>query len=219
MPYLPNGYSLDVLLNPLGVPSRMNVGQILECLLGFAGQIFQTKFQILCFDEIYGYEASRSFIYSKLFESCKKTGQKWLLSKESPGKFHLFDGRNGELFHQSILVGSTYLMKLIHIVDEKIHARATGPYSLITQQPLRGRAKHGGQRFGEMEVWALQGFGIAYAIQELLTVKSDDLQGRNQIMQTLLKNTPFKFGTPESLRVVLRELQCLCLCLQLEITP
>nr|BBN51372.1 DNA directed RNA polymerase beta subunit b [Halimeda borneensis] len=218
MPYLPNGHSLDVLLNPLGVPSRMNVGQIFECLLGFAGQIFQTKFQILCFDEIYGYEASRSFIYSKLFESCKKTGQKWLLSKENPGKFHLFDGRSGELFHQSILVGSTYLMKLIHIVDEKIHARATGPYSLITQQPLRGRAKHGGQRFGEMEVWALQGFGIAYAIQELLTVKSDDLQGRNQIMQTLLKNTPFKFGTPESLRVALRELQCLCLCLQLEIS-
>ena len=211
MPYLPSGYPLDVLLNPLGVPSRMNVGQIFECLLGFAGQIFQTKFQVLCFDEIYGYEASRSLVYSKLFEACKKTKQKWLLSKESPGKLHLFDGRTGELFNQSILVGSTYLMKLIHIVDEKIHARSTGPYSLITQQPLRGRAKHGGQRFGEMEVWALQGFGISYAIQELLTVKSDDLQGRNQIMHTLLKNTPFRFGTPESLRVVLRELQCLCL--------
>ena len=216
MPYLPNGFPLDVLLNPLGVPSRMNVGQIFECLLGFAGQIFQTSFQVLCFDEIYGYEASRSLIYSKLFESCKKTKQKWLLSKERPGKLHLFDGRTGELFNQSILVGSTYLMKLLHIVDEKIHARATGPYSLITQQPLRGRAKHGGQRFGEMEVWALQGFGIAYAIQELLTVKSDDLQGRNKIMQTLLKNTPFKFGTPESLRVVLRELQCLCLQLEIK---
>nr|AOP19035.1 RNA polymerase b-subunit [Halimeda discoidea] len=216
MPYLPNGDSLDVLLNPLGVPSRMNVGQIFECLLGFAGQIFQTKFEVLCFDEIYGYEASRSLIYSKLFSSCKTTGQKWLFSKQNPGKFHLFDGRNGELFNQSILVGCPYLMKLIHIVDEKIHARSTGPYSFVTQQPLRGRAKKGGQRFGEMEVWALEGFGSAYAIQELLTVKSDDLQGRNKIMQTLLKNTSFKFGTPESLRVTLRELQCLCLCLKLE---
>ena len=215
MPYLVSGDTLDVLLNPLGVPSRMNVGQIFECLLGFTGQIFHTKFQILCFDEIYGYEASRSFIYSKIFELCQKTRQKWLFSKKTPGKLNLFDGRNGQLFHQSVMVGSTYLMKLIHIVDEKIHARGTGPYSLITQQPLRGRAKHGGQRFGEMEVWALQGFGSAYTLQELLTVKSDDLQGRNQIMQTLLKNTPLHFGTPESLRVVLRELQCLCLDLQL----
>lgn len=215
MPYLPNGSSLDVILNPLGVPSRMNVGQILECLLGFAGKIFYTKFQVLCFDEIHGYEASRSYIYSKLFEACKKTQQKWIFSKKNPGKLHLFDGRNGSIFHQSVMVGVTYLMKLIHIVDEKIHARATGPYSLITQQPLRGRAKHGGQRIGEMEVWALQGFGCAYTLQELLTIKSDDLHGRKQIMQALLKNTPLKFGTPESFRVVLRELQCLCLDLQL----
>ena len=219
MPYLVSGDTLDVLLNPLGVPSRMNVGQILECLLGFTGQIFHTKFQILCFDEIYGYEASRSFIYSKIFELCQKMRQKWLFSKKTPGKLNIFDGRNGQLFHQSVMIGSTYLMKLIHIVDEKIHARGTGPYSLITQQPLRGRAKHGGQRFGEMEVWALQGFGSAYTLQELLTVKSDDLQGRNQIMQTLLKNTPLRFGTPESLRVVLRELQCLCLDLQLSTIP
>ena len=218
MPYLSNGCTLDVLLNPLGVPSRMNVGQILECLLGFTGQIFHTKFRVLCFDEIYGYESSRSFIYSKLFELCKKTRQKLFLSKKTPGKFNLFDGRNGQLFYQSITVGSTYLMKLIHVVDEKIHARGTGPYSLITQQPLRGRAKHGGQRIGEMEVWALQGFGSAYTLQELLTVKSDDLYGRNQILQTLLKNTPLRFGTPESLRVVLRELQCLCLDLQLSDT-
>lgn len=215
MPYFSNGCTLDVLLNPLGVPSRMNVGQILECLLGFTGKIFHTKFRVLCFDEIYGYESSRSFIYSKLFELCQKTRQKWFLSKKAPGKFHLFDGRNGQLFYQSVMVGSTYLMKLIHVVDEKIHARGTGPYSLITQQPLRGRAQHGGQRVGEMEVWALQGFGSAYTLQELLTVKSDDLHGRNQIMQTLLKNTPLRFGTPESLRVVLRELQCLCLDLQL----
>ena len=215
MPYGSNGYPLDIILNPLGVPSRMNVGQIFECLLGLTGQIFQTKFQVICFDEILGYEASRSFIYSKLLASCTKTGYPWLFSQKTPGKFHLFDGRTGQIFHQSVSIGSSYLMKLIHIVDEKIHARATGPYSLITQKPLRGRAHHGGQRVGEMEVWALQGFGSAYILQELLTVKSDDLQGRNQLMHTLLKNTPLRFGTPESFRVVLRELQCLCLDLQL----
>nr|YP_009130565.1 RNA polymerase beta subunit [Tydemania expeditionis]CEO91095.1 RNA polymerase beta subunit [Tydemania expeditionis] len=214
MPYLSNGWTLDVLLNPLGVPSRMNVGQIFECLLGLVGQISFTKFKVLCFDETYGYEASRSFIYSKLFQLSQNIYSKNLLSKKTPGKLKLFDGRTGQLFSQPILVGSTYLMKLIHIVDEKIHARSTGPYSLITQQPLRGRSKHGGQRLGEMEVWALQGFGSAYALQELLTVKSDDLYGRNQIMQTLFKNMPLQFGTPESLRVVIRELQCLCLDLQ-----
>lgn len=212
MPYLTNGQSIEIVLNPLGVPSRMNVGQIFECLLGLAGEIFHTKFQILCFDEMFGYESSRSFVYSKLFQSCKKTR---FFSKITPGKLHLFDGRNGQIFRQSILVGSTYIMKLIHMVDEKIHGRATGPYSLITQQPLRGRAQHGGQRFGEMEVWALQGFGSAYTLQELLTVKSDDIQGRNRLMLTLLKNRPLRFGTPESLRVVLRELQCLCLQLEL----
>ena len=215
MPYLPNGRCIDVLLNPLGVPSRMNVGQILECLLGLTGQLMKTKFKVLCFDETQGYEASRSWIYSKLLKSCYQTKQKWLFSKRTPGKFYLFDGRNGQLFHQSILVGCTYLMKLIHRVDEKIHARSTGPYSLITQQPLRGRAQKGGQRVGEMEVWALQGFGCAYTLQELLTIKSDDLQGRRKILQTLLKNTSLRFGTPETLRVVLRELQCLCLDLQL----
>lgn len=215
MPYLPNGQCIDVLLNPLGVPSRMNVGQILECLLGLTGQLMRTKFKILCFDETQGYEASRSWIYSKLLESCYQTKHKWLFSKRTPGKFYLFDGRNGQLFNQSILVGCTYLMKLIHRVDEKIHARSTGPYSLITQQPLRGRAHKGGQRVGEMEVWALQGFGSAYTLQELLTIKSDDLQGRRKILKALLKNTSLRFGTPETLRVVLRELQCLCLDLQL----
>ena len=217
MPYMVNGNTLDVVLNPLGVPSRMNVGQILECLLGFAGQIFNTQFKVLCFDEMYGYEASRSFVYSKLFESCQKTNQKWLFNKTTPGKLHLFDGRTGQPFSQSILIGNTYLMKLIHIVDEKIHARATGPYSLVTQQPLRGRAKHGGQRFGEMEVWALEGFGCAYTLQELLTLKSDDIYGRNQILQTILQSRPTQFHTPESFRVILRELQCLCLNLELSL--
>lgn len=215
MPFLLNGECLDILLNPLGVPSRMNVGQILECILGLTGHIFQTKFQTICFDEMNGYEASRSLIYSKLLKSANQTKQKWLFSKKRPGKVNIFDGRDGLIFHQSVLVGYAYIMKLIHIVDEKINARSTGAYSLITQQPLRGRAKQGGQRVGEMEVWALQGFGSAYTLQELLTVKSDDLMGRNRLMLTLLKNTPLNFGTPESLRVVLRELQSLCLDLNI----
>lgn len=215
MPFLLNGECLDILLNPLGVPSRMNVGQILECILGLTGHIFHTKFQTVCFDEMSGYEASRSFIYSKLLKSANQTKQKWLFSKKRPGKVNIFDGRDGLIFHQSVLVGYAYIMKLIHIVDEKINARSTGAYSLITQQPLRGRAKQGGQRVGEMEVWALQGFGSAYTLQELLTVKSDDLMGRNRLMLTLLKNTPLNFGTPESLRVVLRELQSLCLDLNI----
>ena len=215
MPFLLNGECLDILLNPLGVPSRMNVGQILECILGLTGHIFHTKFQTVCFDEMNGYEASRSLIYSKLLKSANQTKQKWLFSKKRPGKVNIFDGRDGLIFHQSVLVGYAYIMKLIHIVDEKINARSTGAYSLITQQPLRGRAKQGGQRVGEMEVWALQGFGSAYTLQELLTVKSDDLMGRNRLMLTLLKNTPLNFGTPESLRVVLRELQSLCLDLNI----
>jgi DNA-directed RNA polymerase subunit beta len=215
MPFLPNGECIDILLNPLGVPSRMNAGQIFECILGLSGKILQTHFQIACFDEMEGYETSRSLIYSKLLQAAQKTKQKWLFSKKTPAKVHLFDGRNGQLFDQSVLVGWAYIMKLIHIVDEKIHARSIGAYSLITQQPLRGRAKHGGQRVGEMEVWALQGFGCAYILQELLTVKSDDLLGRNRLMVTILKNTPLNFGTPESLRVVLRELQSLCIDISL----
>ena len=211
MPYLPDGKCLDILLNPLGVPSRMNVGQIFECVLGLTGRFLLTKFQVICFDELSGFEASRSLIYSKLLESSFKIKQSWIFSKRKPGKIYIFDGRTGERFHYSILIGYSYIMKLIHIVDEKVHARSTGPYSLITQQPLRGRAKHGGQRIGEMEVWALQGFGCAFTLQELLTIKSDDLIGRNRVLYTLLKNTPLNFGTPESLRVVLRELQSLCL--------
>nr|AYC64719.1 RNA polymerase b-subunit [Boodleopsis sp. FL1161] len=216
MPYCINGQTLDMVLNPLGVPSRMNVGQILECLLGFTGQIFKTKFHVTCFDEMYGYDASRSFVYSKLLELCSKTTYPWLFSKNCPGKVQLFDGRTGQAFSQSATIGSSYIIKLVHIVDEKIHARSTGPYSLVTQQPLKGRSKHGGQRIGEMEVWALQGFGCAYTLQELLTIKSDDLYGRNQILFKLIKNKPFRFGKPESFRVVLRELQSLCLNIKLK---
>nr|YP_010448265.1 RNA polymerase beta subunit [Symbiochloris sp. SG-2018]UTQ75746.1 RNA polymerase beta subunit [Symbiochloris sp. SG-2018] len=211
MPYLPDGTSIDMVLNPLGVPSRMNVGQIYECLLGLAGRYLNQNFQVRPFDELYGPEASRSVVYSKLYETRLKTGQKWLFDPNFPGKTHLFDGRTGECFDQPVTVGQAYMLKLIHLVDEKIHARSTGPYSLITQQPLRGRSQHGGQRLGEMEVWALQGFGAAYILQELLTVKSDDMRGRHQVMRSILTNDSFILGAPESFKVLIRELQSLCL--------
>nr|YP_009105929.1 beta subunit of RNA polymerase [Gloeotilopsis sterilis]AIT94793.1 beta subunit of RNA polymerase [Gloeotilopsis sterilis] len=211
MPYLPDGTAIDMVLNPLGVPSRMNVGQVFECLLGLAGLYLNQQFKIQPFDEIYGSEASRSIVYSKLYEARSKTDQTWLFTPDFPGKTILFDGRTGEFFHQPITVGQAYMLKLVHLVDEKIHARSTGPYSLVTQQPLRGRSKHGGQRLGEMEVWALEGFGAAYTLQELLTIKSDDMKGRHQVMDAILNNEPIALGTPESFKVLIKELQSLCL--------
>ena len=211
MPYLLSGQIIDVVLNPLGVPSRMNVGQLFECMLGLAGNMLDEQFTLIPFDKGHGFEASRSFVYSKLLQARQKTQQRIWLSERSPGKTVVLDGRTGQKYIQPITIGCTYILKLIHLVDEKIHARSTGPYSLITQQPLRGRSKHGGQRLGEMEVWALEGFGAAYTLQELLTVKSDDARGRNQVMETILKNTPVHRGTPESFKVLLRELQALCL--------
>ena len=211
MPYLPDGTPLDIVLNPLGVPSRMNVGQIFECLLGLAGYYLKQNYKIQPFDELYGSEASRSLVYSKLYEARVKTGQDWLFNPNFPGKTRLFDGRTGECFDQPVTVGVAYILKLIHLVDEKIHARSTGPYSLVTQQPLRGRSKMGGQRVGEMEVWSFEGFGAAYSLQEILTYKSDDLKGREQVFNSILTKQPFCIGVPESFKVLIRELQALCL--------
>mgnify|MGYP001787466901 FL=1 len=211
MPYLPDGTSLDLVLNPLGVPSRMNVGQIFESLLGLAGTYLNQCYKIQPFDEMHGSEASQSLVYSKLYEARIKTGQYWLFNPSYPGKIKLFDGRTGNCFEQPNTVGKAYILKLIHQVDEKIHARSTGPYSLITQQPLRGRSKQGGQRVGEMEVWALEGFGASYILQELLTIKSDDIDGRNNLTKSILNNKSMQCGTPESFKVLIRELQALCL--------
>lgn len=215
MPFLPDGRPLDIILNPLGVPSRMNVGQILECLLGLAGSYLKECYTINLFDEQGGSEASRSFVYSKLFEASTKTGNSWLFEPHHPGKMKLFDGRNGEPFDQAITVGSTYMLKLVHLVDDKLHARATGPYSAITQQPVRGRSRNGGQRLGEMEVWALQAYGAASILQELLTIKSDDVDGRKEAVFQIYTNKPIQFGPPESFRVLVRELQALCFDLKL----
>ena len=173
MPFLPDGTPIDIILNPLGVPSRMNVGQLYECLLGFAGHKLERRFKILPFDEMYGPEVSRILINKKLRQASIEKDEAWLFNPYSPGKMVLVDGRTGKEFENPITVGSGYMLKLIHLVDDKMHARATGPYSLVTQQPLGGKAQHGGQRFGEMEVWALEGFGAAFTLKELLTIKSD----------------------------------------------
>ena len=215
MPYLPDGTPVDIVLNPLGVPSRMNVGQILECLLGLAGRYLQESYTTNLFDEKFGAEASRSLVYSKLYEASIKTSNPWLFEPHHPGKIKLFDGRTGIPFDQPITVGCAYILKLVHLVDDKIHARATGPYSAVTQQPVRGRSRNGGQRLGEMEVWALQAYGAASTLQELLTLKSDDVEGRKQAVFRIYANKPLSSSRPESFKVLLRELQSLCFDLQL----
>ena len=211
LPFLPDGSVVDILLNPLGVPSRMNVGQLFECLLGWAGDKLERRFKVFPFDEIYGNEASRVLVYQKLSEIKKEIKPiSKLLSDSSPGKVVLKDGRSGQPFDNPITVGKPYILKLIHLVDDKIHARSIGPYSVITQQPLGGRSREGGQRFGEMEVWALEAYGAAYTLQELLTLKSDDIPGRLKAYKAIvgLHQLPSP-GIPESFRVLLRELRSL----------
>ena len=208
MPFLPDGTPIDIILNPLGVPSRMNVGQLYECLLGLAGDKLNLRFKILPFDEMYGLEMSRILINRKLRQASLIKNESWLFNPYTPGKLVLIDGRTGIRFENPVTVGNAYMLKLIHLVDDKMHARATGPYSLITQQPLRGKAQHGGQRFGEMEVWALEGFGAAFTLKELLTIKSDDMQGRNETLNAIVKGQQVpKFGIPESFKVLLHELR------------
>jgi len=212
MPYLSDGTPIDIIFNPLGVPSRMNVGQVFECLLGLAGEKLGNRFKVSPFDEVYGKEASRILINQKLKEASLKSKSKWIFNKYYPGKIMLRDGRTGEFFDNPITVGKTYILKLIHLVEDKIHARATGPYSMITEQPLAGKSQKGGQRFGEMEVWALEAYGCSNTLQELLTIKSDDIDGRNDIYESILvrkdteKPNP---SIPESFLALIRELQAL----------
>jgi DNA-directed RNA polymerase subunit beta len=216
MPYMPDGTPIDIILNPLGIPSRMNVGQIMETLLGLASDKLNKRFKVLPFDEMYQKETSRSLIISKLLAASKKENMSWIFNKKSPGRIKLIDGRTGLPFDNSVLVGKSYIVKLIHQIDDKVHARSTGPYSLITQQPLGGRSRSGGQRFGEMEVWALQAFGAAYTLQEILTMKSDDIEGRNTVLNLILKGLPVsKPNLPESFKVLICELQSLGLDISL----
>jgi DNA-directed RNA polymerase subunit beta len=213
IPYLPNGISLDLVLNPLGIPSRMNVGQIYEAVLGLAGFFLGEEFVLPSFDErSQASIVSRSLVFEKLREARIKTRQSWIFNLRQPRKLPIFDGRTGEIINQDVAVGESYILKLVHMVDNKIHARSTGSYSLITQQPLRGRARNGGQRVGEIERWALEGFGTSHILQEILTVKSDDLIGRgSRLLKALFQNRPLLIELPDTFRVLTCELQSLCL--------
>jgi DNA-directed RNA polymerase subunit beta len=197
MPFKEDGEPLQVMLNPLGVPSRMNVGQVLEVHLGLAAK------------------SKGWYIATPVFDGASEKDVIQLLKEEGypeTGKLRLRDGRTGEYFDSPVTVGYMYMLKLHHLVDDKIHARSIGPYSLVTQQPLGGKAQFGGQRFGEMEVWALEAYGAAYTLQEILTVKSDDIAGRTKTYEAIVKgqNIPTP-GIPESFKVMVKELQALCL--------
>nr|YP_010247832.1 RNA polymerase beta subunit [Adenostemma lavenia]YP_010708617.1 RNA polymerase beta subunit [Adenostemma madurense]QTJ29965.1 RNA polymerase beta subunit [Adenostemma lavenia]WCR50697.1 RNA polymerase beta subunit [Adenostemma madurense] len=213
MPYLQDGRPVDMVFNPLGVPSRMNVGQIFESSLGLAGDLLDRHYRIAPFDERYEQEASRKLVFSELYEASKQTVNPWIFEPESPGKSRIFDGRTGDPFEQPVIIGKPYILKLIHQVDDKIHGRSSGRYSRLTQQPLKGRAKKGGQRVGEMEVWALEGFGVAYILQEMLTYKSDHLRARQEVLGTIIfgGRIPTPEDAPESFRLFVRELRSLAL--------
>ena len=201
MPFLPDGSPVDIVLNPLGVPSRMNSGQLLETNLGWVCKKKGIHVATPIFDGI-----PESRIREMLIEA----------GLPETGKSILYNGRTGEPFEQPVTVGMIYMMKLHHLVSDKIHARAVGPYSLVTQQPLGGKAQYGGQRFGEMEVWALEAYSAAYALQEVLTVKSDDVSGRTRIYESIVKGENIlESGVPESFNVLIKELQNLALDVKL----
>src|SRR3989441_2176573 len=195
MPCLPDGTPVEIVLNPLGVPSRMNVGQILETHLGWAARALGIK------------------VASPVFDGASETEIKELLKKANlptSGQTMLMDGRTGEMFGSPVTVGYMYVLKLHHLVDDKIHARSIGPYSLVTQQPLGGKAQFGGQRLGEMEVWALEAYGAAYTLQEMLTVKSDDVAGRTKVYEAIVRgDDTFEAGIPESFNVLVKEMRSL----------
>jgi DNA-directed RNA polymerase subunit beta len=202
MPFLDNGQSIEVILNPLGVPSRMNMGQLFETHLGFAAKLAGINIKSPVFE---------GFPEDEIWKMMKKEG----LSED--GKFYLQDGYTGERFDSPVVVGYIYILKLMHLVADKIHARAVGPYSLVTQQPLGGKAQMGGQRFGEMEVWAAEAYGAAHLLQELLTVKSDDVAGRTRIYESIVKGENLlQAGTPESFNVLIKEMQGLGLDIRAE---
>ena len=201
LPYMENGFPIELILNPLGVPSRMNVGQILETNLGMAA------------------EATGKHMATPVFDGANEVEIRELLKEgrcSESGEIDLYDGRTGNKFRQRVMVGYIYMLKLHHLVDDKIHARSTGPYSLVTQQPLGGKAQFGGQRLGEMEVWALEAYGAAYTLQEMLTVKSDDVEGRKRMYEAIVKgDTNLNPSLPESFNVLVKELQSLAIDVEL----
>ena len=256
MPYMEDGTSVDIVLNPLGVPSRMNVGQILETHLGWAchelGKRVENMMESVkdnkastddlkaTLKDIYGdsiyaeavadlgdeelYELAGNLsngipIATPVFDGARESDINAMLDKAglpTSGQTTLFDGRTGEAFDRKVTVGYIYMLKLHHLVDEKLHARSVGPYSLVTQQPLGGKAQFGGQRFGEMEVWALEAYGAAYTLQEILTVKSDDVSGRTKVYESIVRGeSDFETGIPESFNVLVKEMRSLCLNVEL----
>jgi DNA-directed RNA polymerase subunit beta len=227
MPFLEDGTPMDILLNPLGVPSRMNVGQILETHLGWVAQVLGFNAVTPVFDgateeDILDLTEEANRLMTQRKQDLDKRGEappasELFINVPKTLKTQLYDGRTGEPFDQKATIGYMYMMKLHHLVDDKIHARATGPYSLITQQPLGGKARTGGQRFGEMEVWALEGYGAAFTLQEMLTVKSDDVEGRTKIYESMVKGqNTLEAGTPLSFDVLCNEIRGLGLNIQLE---
>ena len=202
MPFMEDGTPVDIVLNPLGVPSRMNLGQLYEAMLGWVGLVSGKKYSTPVFNGATPEQVINELTNAKL---------------PITGKAKLIDGRTGEYFDNPVTVGSAYMMKLSHMVDDKMHARSTGPYSLITQQPLGGKAQFGGQRFGEMEVWALQAYGAAHTLHEILTVKSDDVEGRSKVYNSIVRGEQMPdFSAPESFNVMIKELQGLCVDVELD---
>ena len=213
MPFLPDGKPVDIVLNPLGVPSRMNLGQLFETYLGLACKVLGLHAATPVFDGAKESDIDRLLKQARKVQENEVGGKAWI---SEDGKTILYDGRTGDPFDQRVVVGQIYMLKLHHLVTDKIHARATGPYSLVTQQPLGGKAQYGGQRMGEMEVWALEAYGVAYALQELLTVKSDDVGGRTRIYEAIVKGqNTLEAGMPESFSVLMNELRGLCLDMRL----
>jgi len=227
MPFLPDGTPVDVVLNPLGVPGRMNVGQVMETHLGWVAKSGWKSPEDAPWAQRLDPAARAAEpdtrVATPVFDGAKEDELSGMLANTIPneegvrlvgpdGKARLFDGRSGEPFPEPVSVGYIYILKLLHLVDDKMHARSTGPYSMITQQPLGGKAQFGGQRFGEMEVWALEAYGAAYCLQELLTIKSDDVLGRVKVYEAIVKgeNIP-EPGIPESFKVLIKEMQALCL--------
>jgi len=214
MPYLPDGTPVDVVLSPLSIPSRMNVGQLLEAMLGWAASVLNCQMICPVFNGAKEEEVIKMIKEAKEYLKSKGVPEKYLPTDDC--RITLYDGRTGEPFMEKVTIGNMYLMKLIHLVEDKIHARSTGPYSLITRQPLGGKAQFGGQRFGEMEVWAIEGYGAAYTLQEFLTVKSDDVIGRTKVYESIIKGeTLSEPGVPESFKVLVRELRGIGLNIEL----
>jgi DNA-directed RNA polymerase subunit beta len=212
MPFTQDGRALDIIMNPLGIPSRMNIGQVFECLLGFSADSLKEIYEVKGFYEKQGNKTSSNIVYNKLFEARKKSKKKWIFNPNNPGKSYLISSKTGEKYKEPINIGYSYILKLIHLVEDKINARMTGNYSLITQQPLKGKSKNGGQRIGEMEIWAIEGYGAAYTLQELLTIKSDDTNNRIEALTNLMNGK--KLPLPDlakTTKIFIIELQALCL--------